>query len=137
MPRKLADSYPYPVQTWALGNGPTWTTLGGEVVVDFALRIKKEHPDRPLWVAGYANDVMRLHPVAAGPQGRGYEGGRCCTTAILSVERRGRGADHQDRQRAARRERRSLERRTSSESACGGKAPPVPRKSSWRGPEIR
>lgn len=72
---KLEDSYPYPVQTWTLGNGPTWTTLGGEVVVDFALRIKKEHPDRPLWVAGYANDVMAYIPSLRVLKEGGYEGG--------------------------------------------------------------
>jgi hypothetical protein len=35
--------------------------LGGEVVVDYSLRLKKElGPD--LWVMGYANDVMAYIP---------------------------------------------------------------------------
>ena len=28
----VAPSYPYPIQTWKLGDGPVWVTLGGEVV---------------------------------------------------------------------------------------------------------
>src|SRR5690606_19404995 len=32
----------YPVQAWRLGDQVTWVALGGEVVVDYALRLKKE-----------------------------------------------------------------------------------------------
>src|SRR5262249_4205003 len=40
---KLEDNYPYyPVQVWKLGDGPTWVALGGEVVVDYSLRLKRE-----------------------------------------------------------------------------------------------
>jgi neutral ceramidase len=46
----------YPVQVWKLG-GVTWVALGGEVVVDYSRRLKKELGGG-LWVAGYANDVM-------------------------------------------------------------------------------
>ncbi|MGL4555474.1 MAG: neutral/alkaline non-lysosomal ceramidase N-terminal domain-containing protein [Gemmataceae bacterium] len=46
----------YPVQVWKLG-GVTWVALGGEVVVDYSLRLKKEMGPG-VWVAGYANDVM-------------------------------------------------------------------------------
>jgi len=72
---KLQDSYAYPVQTWTLGNGPQWVHLGGEVVVDYALRIKKEHADRPVWVSGYANDVMAYIPSLRVLKEGGYEGG--------------------------------------------------------------
>ncbi|HEY2839365.1 MAG TPA: neutral/alkaline non-lysosomal ceramidase N-terminal domain-containing protein, partial [Pirellulales bacterium] len=40
--KPLSQTYPYPVQIWRLGDGPVWVTLGGEVVVDFSLRIKQE-----------------------------------------------------------------------------------------------
>jgi len=52
--------YPYPVQAWRLGN-QRWITLGGEVVVDYALRFKREY-GQDTWVAGYCNDVMAYIP---------------------------------------------------------------------------
>jgi hypothetical protein len=57
---KIDDSYRhYPVQVWALGDQVTWVALGGEVVVDYSRRLKKELKGRrAVWVAGYANDVM-------------------------------------------------------------------------------
>jgi neutral ceramidase len=59
---RLSPHYPYPVQVWQLGPGLTWVFLGGEVVVDYSLRLKKElGPDRT-WVAAYANDVMAYIP---------------------------------------------------------------------------
>jgi neutral ceramidase len=60
--RPLSPTYPYPVQVWQLGNGPVWITLGGEVVVDFALRLKVELGAERTWVAGYTNDVMAYIP---------------------------------------------------------------------------
>ena len=52
--------YPYPVQVWSLG-GQRWIALGGEVVVDYALRFKAEY-GTGTWVAGYCNDVMAYIP---------------------------------------------------------------------------
>jgi len=70
----ISPTYPYPVQTWKLGSGPTLVVLGGEVVVDYALRLKSEM-SRPAWVMAYANDVMAYiasrRVIAEG----GYEGG--------------------------------------------------------------
>lgn len=61
--KTVARSYPYPVQAWRLGGRQLWIALGGEVVVDYALRFKAEFgPDT--WVAGYANDVMAYIPSA-------------------------------------------------------------------------
>jgi len=71
----LSQTYPYPVQVWQLGNGPTWITLGGEVVVDYALRIKSELPADRTWVAGYTNDVMAYIPSRRVLTEGGYEGG--------------------------------------------------------------
>jgi hypothetical protein len=71
-PAGIPADYPYPVQTWKLGR-VTWVLLGGEVVVDYALRLKRElTPD--LWVAGYANDVMAYIPSARVLKEGGYEG---------------------------------------------------------------
>jgi hypothetical protein len=49
--------------------------LGGEVVVDYALRLKKEFGGESLWVAGYSNDVMAYIPSLRVLKEGGYEGG--------------------------------------------------------------
>jgi neutral ceramidase len=75
-------SYPYPIQTWRVraGDGKgdsgdaTIVFLGGEVVVDYALRIKTDLPIRGVWVAAYANDVMAYIPSRRILQEGGYEG---------------------------------------------------------------
>src|SRR5258708_13991416 len=47
----IADRYPhYPVQVWKFGNQLTWVSLGGEVVIDYNLRLKKELAAKPLWI---------------------------------------------------------------------------------------
>lgn len=47
----------YPVQTWTFGNELVMINLGGEVVADYALRLKNELGAGSLWVNAYANDV--------------------------------------------------------------------------------
>lgn len=70
----LAATYPYPVQTWRLGDGPHWVFLGGEVVVDFAVRLKSELGPGRTWVAGYCNDVMAYIASRRVLAEGGYEG---------------------------------------------------------------
>lgn len=53
-------SHTYPVQAWRLGN-LSWAALGGEVVVDYGLRLRAETTGA-LWVFGYSNDVMAYIP---------------------------------------------------------------------------
>jgi neutral ceramidase len=72
---KLRDRYPYPVQVWRLGTGLTWIILGGEVVVDYSLRFKKEYGWEDVWVAGYSNDVFAYIPSLRVLKEGGYEGG--------------------------------------------------------------
>ena len=72
---KLSPTYPYPVQVWRLGEGLTWVALGGEVVVDYALRLKRELGEDRTWVTGYANDVMAYIPSERVLEEGGYEGG--------------------------------------------------------------
>ena len=69
---ELRAAYPYPVQAWRLGDELTWLTLGGEVVVDYSLRFKKELGE--VWTMGYANDVMAYIPSARVLKEGGYEG---------------------------------------------------------------
>lgn len=72
--KPLSPTYPYPVQVWTLGNGITWVALGGEVVVDYSLRLKQELGLGKTWVAGYANDVMAYIPSERVLTEGGYEG---------------------------------------------------------------
>jgi hypothetical protein len=71
----LSGTYPYPVQIWRLGDGLTWLALGGEVVVDYSLRFKRELGRGTTWVAGYSNDVMAYIPSLRVLKEGGYEGG--------------------------------------------------------------
>lgn len=74
----LPRAYPYPIQVWRLGEGEaalTWVFLGGEVVVDYALRIKRNLGPSRTWVAAYANDVMAYIPSLRVLKEGGYEGG--------------------------------------------------------------
>jgi hypothetical protein len=72
---KLPKEYPYPIQVWQLGDDLTWVFLGGEVVVDYSLRLKAELGRGKTWVASYANDVMGYIPSRRVLGEGGYEGG--------------------------------------------------------------
>lgn len=71
----LSATYPYPVQAWQLGPDVTWLFLGGEVVVDYALRLKSDLGPKHTWVASYSNDVMGYIPSRRVLAEGGYEGG--------------------------------------------------------------
>ncbi|WP_414661814.1 neutral/alkaline non-lysosomal ceramidase N-terminal domain-containing protein [Horticoccus sp. 23ND18S-11] len=64
--------YQYPIQAWRLGN-LSWVALGGEVVIDYALRLGREMPG-PLWVFGYSTDVMAYIPSERVLKEGRYEG---------------------------------------------------------------
>lgn len=70
----LSPTYPYPVQLWRLGPDLKWVFLGGEVVVDYALRLKQELGPGTTWLAGYSNDVMAYIPSRRVLLEGGYEG---------------------------------------------------------------
>ena len=71
----LPTSQKMPVQVWRFGNDLTLVTLGGEVVVDYALRLRRDHPDDHVWPVGYANDVFGYVPSRRVLDEGGYEGG--------------------------------------------------------------
>ena len=72
---KLAESLPYSVQAWRFGDDLLWVFLPGEVVVDYALRLKKEFdPDRII-ISAYSNDVPAYIPSERILKEGGYEGG--------------------------------------------------------------
>ncbi len=70
---KLPASYPCPVQIWQFGKDLTLVALGGEVVVDYALRLKRELKDGNVWMVAYANDVFAYVPSARILREGGYE----------------------------------------------------------------
>ena len=53
----LPTTVPYPVQTWCFGDALAMVFLGGEVVVDYALRLRHETFGERLWPVAYCNDV--------------------------------------------------------------------------------
>ncbi len=73
--KPLSQTYPYPVQIWSLGRALPWVLLGGEVVVDYSLRLKRELGPERIWVAAYTNDVMAYIPSLRVLKEGGYEGG--------------------------------------------------------------
>jgi hypothetical protein len=70
---QLPRSYPCPVQVWQFGRDLTLVALGGEVVVDYALRLKREARGGQLWVAAYSNDVFAYVPSVRILLEGGYE----------------------------------------------------------------
>jgi hypothetical protein len=71
--RRPIRRYSYPVQAVTVGRDWTLVALGGEVVVDYALRIKREYGAQGLVVAGYSNDVMSYIPSLRVLREGGYE----------------------------------------------------------------
>jgi hypothetical protein len=70
----LRQTYPYPISTWKIGDDVQFISLAGEVVVDFAIRLKTELRGTKTWVAGYTNDVMAYIPSRRVLLEGGYEG---------------------------------------------------------------
>ncbi len=78
--KELSKTYPYPIQIWKLGEEVQFVLLGGEVVIDYAVRIKEELGANELnqknvWCAAYTNDVMAYIPSLRVLTEGGYEGG--------------------------------------------------------------
>ncbi len=53
----ISPTMSYPVQVWSFGNQLAIVFLGGEVVVDYSLRIKREFNKDKMWVNAYTNDI--------------------------------------------------------------------------------
>ncbi len=71
----LLDHLTYPVQTWTLGDDLAIVFLGGEVCVDYALRLRRELRQERLWLNGYSNDFCSYIPSERLLQEGGYGGG--------------------------------------------------------------
>ncbi len=76
--RVVSRKYDLPVQVAAFGNDVLLVAVGGETVVDYSLRVKREYgrKEGPLvWFAGYSNDVFGYLPSLRVLKEGGYEGG--------------------------------------------------------------
>jgi hypothetical protein len=69
----LPTTVPYRVQTWCFGDDMAMVFLAGEVVVDYALRLKWEIDGEHLWIAAYSNDVPCYIPSRRILSEGGYE----------------------------------------------------------------
>ncbi|MEO7599038.1 MAG: neutral/alkaline non-lysosomal ceramidase N-terminal domain-containing protein [Opitutus sp.] len=69
----LPTSLPLPVQTWSFGQDLTMVFLGGEVVADYALRLRRELDGRRLWINAYSNSVPSYIPSHRMYAEGGYE----------------------------------------------------------------
>jgi len=61
------------VQTWTFGRDLAMVFLGGEVVADYSLRLKRELDGSRLWVNAYSNDVAFYVPSRRMIPEGGYE----------------------------------------------------------------
>lgn len=74
-----------PVHIVRFGNDLTLVALGGEAVVDYSLRLKRELAgEAAVWVAGYSNDVFGYLGSGRVIREGGYEGGSA-NTRILNL----------------------------------------------------
>jgi hypothetical protein len=69
----IHTSVPYVVQTWCFGDDLAMVFLAGEVVVDYALRIKWETDASRVWPVAYSNDVPCYIPSRRVLSEGGYE----------------------------------------------------------------
>jgi neutral ceramidase len=69
----LPTTVPYVVQTWCFGDDMAMVFLAGEVVVDYALRLKWEIDSERIWIAAYSNDVPCYIPSKRILNEGGYE----------------------------------------------------------------
>ncbi|RLS55943.1 MAG: hypothetical protein DWH91_08025 [Planctomycetota bacterium] len=54
---RLPETYPMPIHVWRFGDQFAMVFLGGEVVADYAHRVRKELP-KATWVSAYCDDVF-------------------------------------------------------------------------------
>jgi putative membrane-bound dehydrogenase-like protein len=71
----LQTTIPYSVQTWTFGDALALVFLPGEVVVDYARRLKRELDPGRIWINAYANDDPCYIPSERILKEGGYEGG--------------------------------------------------------------
>ncbi|HJN08609.1 MAG: neutral/alkaline non-lysosomal ceramidase N-terminal domain-containing protein [Pirellulaceae bacterium] len=76
--RRIPRQYGLPIQVIAFGDDLMMVAIGGECVVDYSLRTKRQYHRNggpAIWVAGYSNDVFGYLPTLRVLKEGGYEGG--------------------------------------------------------------
>ena len=73
----------YPVQTWCFGDDLAMVFLGGEVVVDYSIRMNDMFDSERLWINAYSNDVPCYIASARVLREGGYE----CDSSMLYYRR--------------------------------------------------
>jgi len=71
--RELPTHHVVPVQTVQMGETCTLVALGGEPVVGYALRLKRELGEAHTWVVGYSNDITAYVPSRRVLEEGGFE----------------------------------------------------------------
>ncbi len=71
----LMTEVSYPIQSISFGDELAWLFLPGEVVVDYALRLKQELDGRRVWLNAYSNACPGYVPSERILREGGYEGG--------------------------------------------------------------
>ncbi len=98
--RALPTAVRYPVQAWRFGGELAMVFLGGEVVAEYALRLRRELGADRVWVNAYANAVPCYIPSTRVLAEGGYEAERAMdfyglpTRLVGDVEERIIGAVH-------------------------------------------
>lgn len=73
---ELPAAYPYPMRAVGFGTDLTLLALAGEVLVEYATRLKSELDlPGPVWVAGYTSGSFTYVPTRQALVEGGYEGG--------------------------------------------------------------
>jgi hypothetical protein len=81
--QELPKYLPYSVQTWCFGDDLAMVFLAGEVVVDYAQRLKQECAADRLWINAYCNDI----PCYIASKRILAEGGYEADTSMLFYDR--------------------------------------------------
>jgi len=79
----IPEKINYPIQVWDFGKDLVMIFLAGEVVVDYALRLKQELGEDSVWVNAYANDMPCYIPSLRILREGGYE----AETAMIGYEK--------------------------------------------------
>ncbi len=75
MGEAIPDALRYPVQGWSFGNELAIVFLAGEVVADYALKLRRMYDPGRLWLGAYANDFPGYIPSRRIWKEGGYEAG--------------------------------------------------------------
>ncbi len=72
---EVPETLGYPVQGWSFGNELAVVFLAGEVVADYAVRLRRMYDPARIWIGAYANDFPGYIPSRRIWKEGGYEAG--------------------------------------------------------------